>query len=106
MSEVVRASHILLAYRGALRSTADRTREEALNRIQVLKSQLDNGADFAILAKECSDCPSKQVGGDLGSFTRGQMVEPFERASFSLPIGAVSEVVETQFGYHLIRRTS
>src|SRR5690606_7266707 len=66
--------------------------------------QLDDGADFEALAKEHSvDITSAKKGGDLGYFTRGQMVPPFEEAAFSLPIGQVSDVVETQFGFHLVK---
>lgn len=72
-------------------------------KIESLKKQLDEGADFAELAKANSDCPSGQKGGDLGSFTRGQMVPAFEQAAFSQEIGKVGDIVETRFGYHLIK---
>ncbi len=71
-----------------------------------LKKQLDNNADFAELAKNNSDCPSGKKGGDLGEFTRGQMVKPFEDAAFSQEIGKVGDIVETRFGYHLIKVTA
>jgi parvulin-like peptidyl-prolyl isomerase len=61
--------------------------------------------DFAAVAREYSDCPSGRQGGDLGMFGRGQMVAEFETAAFGLEIGETSDVVETDFGYHLIRRT-
>ncbi len=105
MAEQVRASHILLMYAGSARSTASRTKDQAAQQIQALKSELDAGADFADLARKHSDCPSAKQGGDLGAFGRGQMVGPFEQAAFALPVGGTSGVVETQFGYHLIRRT-
>ncbi|MDD4103258.1 MAG: peptidylprolyl isomerase, partial [Kiritimatiellae bacterium] len=71
-----------------------------------LKKQLDNNADFAELAKNNSDCPSGKNGGDLGEFTRGNMVKPFEDAAFSQEIGKVGDIVETRFGYHLIKVTA
>ncbi|MBL9027894.1 MAG: peptidyl-prolyl cis-trans isomerase [Myxococcales bacterium] len=101
----VRASHILLMYKGSDRSTATRSKEEAQQQIQGLLTQVQGGADFASLAKQHSDCPSKARGGDLGSFGRGQMVKAFEDTTFALPVGGVSGVVETQFGYHIIQRT-
>jgi parvulin-like peptidyl-prolyl isomerase len=106
MAETVRASHILLMYQGSARSTASRTKEQAAQQIQALKAQVDAGADFADLARQHSDCPSRSKGGDLGAFGRGQMVGPFEDATFGMAVGATSGVVETQFGYHLIRRTA
>jgi parvulin-like peptidyl-prolyl isomerase len=101
----VRASHILLMYKGSARSSATRSKAEAEQQIRELETQLQGGADFAALARAHSDCPSKSKGGDLGSFGRGQMVKPFEDATFAMPVGSVSGVVETDFGYHLIKRT-
>lgn len=101
----VRASHILLMYKGSSRSTASRSKEEAQQQIAALQTQLQGGADFAELAKAHSDCPSNAKGGDLGSFGPGQMVKPFEEAAFGMQVGGVSGVVETDFGYHLIKRT-
>jgi peptidyl-prolyl cis-trans isomerase C/peptidyl-prolyl cis-trans isomerase SurA len=100
-----RASHILLMYQGSERSTASRTKEQAWAQIQELKQALDGGSDFAELARQHSDCPSGRRGGDLGAFGAGQMVKPFEDTTFALPVGGTSGVVETKFGYHIIRRT-
>ncbi len=105
MSDQVKASHILLMYSGSSRSTATRSKDEAKTQIAQLKQQIDGGADFADLARKHSDCPSSARGGDLGSFGRGQMVGPFENAAFALPVGGISDVVETDFGYHIIQRT-
>ncbi|MEM9462332.1 MAG: peptidylprolyl isomerase [Myxococcota bacterium] len=105
MPNSVRASHILLMYQGSQRSTATRSKEEAQQQIQQLQSQIQQGADFADLARQHSDCPSSSKGGDLGSFGRGQMVGPFENAAFGMEVGQTSGVVETPFGYHLIQRT-
>ncbi len=101
----VRASHILLMYKGSERSSATRSKEEAQTQIQEIKTQLDGGGDFAALAQQHSDCPSGRKGGDLGSFGKGQMVAAFETTAFGLEVGATSGVVETPFGYHIIQRT-
>ncbi|KLN61382.1 parvulin peptidyl-prolyl isomerase [Kiloniella spongiae] len=105
MSDQVRASHILLMYEGSMRSTASRSQDEAQTLIQDLKTQIEGGATFADLAKEHSDCPSGNEGGDLGHFGKGMMVPEFEESAFSMEVGETSGVVETSFGYHLIQRT-
>lgn len=86
----IRASHILV-----------KSEEEAKKLLEEIK----NGADFAKLASEHSMCPSGRDGGDLRFFGRGMMVKPFEDAAFALKKGEVSEPVETQFGWHLIKLT-
>lgn len=100
--EQVRASHILLKVDAAAR---EEDRSQKRLELAGLKGQIEKGADFAQLAREHSDCPSKARGGDLGYFERGKMVKPFEDASFGMKVGDVSEIVETQFGYHLIKVT-
>ncbi len=70
-----------------------------------LKNQIADGADFAEVAREHSQCPSGRRGGELGSFGRGQMVKEFEDVVFSADVGVVQGPVETQFGYHLIEVT-
>lgn len=92
-------------YKGSSRSSATRSKAEAEQKIAELKAQLDGGADFAAVASSNSDCPSSAKGGDLGQFGKGQMVPAFETAAFSMAVGEVSGVVETDFGYHLIKRT-
>lgn len=87
----MRASHILV---------------QTLDQAQSLQSQLAEGVEFAELARNHSQCPSKVNGGDLGEFGRGMMVKPFEDAAYSLTVGAVSEPVQTQFGWHLVKRTA
>ncbi|MBT8137657.1 MAG: peptidylprolyl isomerase [Gammaproteobacteria bacterium] len=70
-----------------------------------LKTQIESGADFAEMARQHSQCPSGQRGGDLGQFGRGQMVPEFDQIVFSGEVGAVHGPVKTQFGYHLIEIT-
>jgi foldase protein PrsA len=85
----VRASHILVS-----------KESEAKN----ILARLNKGEDFAMLAKQYSQDPGSAVkGGDLGYFTTGQMVEPFEKTAFSLKVGETSGIVKTSFGYHIIR---
>ena len=71
-----------------------------------LKSQIDNGAEFATLAANNSKCPSGADGGDLGSFAPGMMVPEFDKVVFSAPLNEVQGPVKTQFGYHLLEVTS
>jgi peptidyl-prolyl cis-trans isomerase C len=71
-----------------------------------LKKQIEAGADFAAIAKEFSDCPSGDRGGDLGEFTPGQMVKEFDEVVFSGDLNKVLGPVKTQFGYHLLEITS
>ncbi len=104
--KTVQASHILIAYEGASRSSATRTQEEALELIESIENELSaNELTFEEAAGEYSDCPSSQVGGDLGPFSRNVMDPAFEEAAFSIEPGEMSEIVETPFGYHLILRT-
>lgn len=100
-SERVRASHILIR----LPDGADAaTKEQARGRAAEILNDVKAGKDFAALAKEHSQDPgSGPNGGDLGAFERGQMVGAFEQAAFSLPPGQTSELVETQFGFHIIK---
>jgi peptidyl-prolyl cis-trans isomerase C len=100
--EQVQASHILVVP-DHNNPDANQAKAQAKEKAEKLLQQLKAGADFATLAKENSDCPSKARGGDLGMFTRGQMVQPFEDAAFALKPGELSNVVETQFGYHIIK---
>jgi parvulin-like peptidyl-prolyl isomerase len=104
--DMVFASHILLAYEGAERGTATRTKEEALELIESLQDSISAGSlTFSEAAMSHSDCPSSSDGGDLGSFPRNVMDPAFEEAAFGLDPGEISDIVETPFGYHLIMRT-
>jgi parvulin-like peptidyl-prolyl isomerase len=91
MSTKIRASHILV---------------EKQSQVIKVQEELKAGADFRELARKYSTCPSGKRGGDLGQFSRGQMVKGFEVVAFALKPGQVSEPVKTKFGYHIIKRTS
>jgi len=100
--EVIRASHILAAVDA---NAPQAKKDEARKKIENVRDRLNRGGDFEKLAREFSDCPSKEKGGDLGYFRRGQMVKPFEDAAFALKTGQTSGIVETPLGYHIIRET-
>lgn len=68
-----------------------------------LNNQLKDGADFSVLAKKHSICPSKKKGGDLGEFKKGQMVKAFDDVVFKKPLYKVHGPVKTKFGFHLIK---
>ena len=114
--EQVRASHILIkpAPIAALRQQGvgadpntdpNEAKAKARAKTEGLLKQIKGGADFAELARANSDCPSSKQGGDLNFFGRGQMALAFEKAAFELKVGQVSDIVETKFGYHIIKVT-
>jgi len=96
-----KARHILIKTQG----DDDAAKAEKLKKLEKIRAQLAEGGDFAELAKEYSDCPSGQNGGDLGTFSPGQMVPSFDKAAFSQDLNMVGQVVETSFGYHIIEVT-
>lgn len=98
--EQIKASHILIKVES---DATDLQKAQARIEIAKIQQKLKDGQDFATLAREHSQGPSAKNGGDLGYFGRGQMVKPFADAAFALKPGQVSEIVETQFGYHLIK---
>ncbi len=106
--EQVQASHILIvpdtsdpnADPNAMKAQA---KEKTQGLLKQLKSK--KGANFEELAKANSACPSSEKGGDLGLFGKGRMVPEFEKTAFGLKVGQTSDVVETQFGYHIIKVT-
>jgi len=104
--DMVTASHILISWDGCGLEGVERTSDDARALIDEIAANVATGeVTFPDAAVEYSDCPSGASGGDLGTFGRGAMVPPFEEATFALAPGGVSDVVETQFGYHLILRT-
>ena len=100
--EQIRASHILIKVEPQADAMQKDRARKALKKVQ---QKLQTGEDFGALAKEFSQGPSAPKGGDLGFFGRGQMVKPFEDKAFAMKTGEVSDIVETQFGYHLIKVT-
>ena len=98
--EAIRASHILVMVKS---DADDPTKAKARAKIDDLLKRVKAGEDFSKLARENSDDGSKDQGGDLGFFSKGQMVPAFDQAAFALKPGEVSEVVTTQFGHHIIK---
>lgn len=98
--ERIRVSHILIKV-GARANDAQKA--EARQKIETIRMNITGGGDFARLATDQSQCPSAVNGGDLGYIKRGEMVKPFDAAAFSLAPGEVSDIVETRFGYHIIK---
>ncbi len=99
--ETVSARHILIRVN---QSASEEEKKEARKKAEDILKRIKAGEDFATLASEFSDDPgSKTKGGDLGYFQRGRMVKPFEDAAFALTPGSVSDIVETQFGFHIIK---
>ena len=98
--ETVHARHILVS---KVPADTEKNLTDKKAKAEDLRKKLLGGADFADLAAKNSDCPSKQAGGDLGTFARGQMVKPFEDAAFSQEKNAIGPVVETDFGFHIIQ---
>lgn len=106
--EKIGAKHILVSYRGALRAAPSvlRSREEAYARAQEALSKAKAGEPFEKLVQTYSDdLGSASRGGDLGTFTRQDMVAEFSEAAFKLDPGELSDVIESQFGFHVILRT-
>lgn len=111
-SEMVRvkplgAKHILLAYEGASNSKANRSKQEALELANKIIADLKSGQTFEKLAADYSDDASnKNKGGSLGEFGKGDMVKPFEEATYALAVGETTDSpVETVYGFHVIQRT-
>ncbi|MDE3155623.1 MAG: peptidylprolyl isomerase [Acidobacteriota bacterium] len=102
--EAVRASHILIT---VAKDATPAQKAAAKAKAEALLKQIKGGADFATLAKANSQDPgSAQKGGDLGFFEKGEMVPAFEQAAFALKVGEVSGIVESPFGFHIIKVTA
>jgi peptidyl-prolyl cis-trans isomerase C len=102
--EQVRASHILVKIPNDA-NDPNAAKAAAKAKAEDILKQVKAGGDFAELAKKNSDCPSAQNGGDLNFFQRDRMVKPFADAAFGMKVGQTSDLVETQFGYHIIKVT-
>src|SRR6185369_9473031 len=100
--ERVKAQHILFKTQGKSPEEIAKIREKATGVLERAKK----GEDFSALAKQFSEDSSASSGGDLGDFGRGQMVPEFEKAAFNLGVGAISDLVQTQFGFHIIKVNS
>lgn len=107
MPSRIRVSHILSIFPWIEDQTIeenDQDKENVRDKIEFVAKQLENGAEFGDMAREYSDDSATGAdGGDLGFISKGQMVEEFETAAFSLEIGETSSIVETMFGYHIIK---
>lgn len=102
----VKASHILAIFPWVEDNSeeTEEGKEEALKKIKMVEDKLNNGGDFEDLARQYSDdSASAASGGDLDYISKGQMIEEFEEALFSMDVGEVSEIVETQYGFHIIK---
>jgi len=98
----ISARHILL---GVPNGASAEEKAAQKTKAEKVRAELLAGGDFAALAREYSSCPSKERGGDLGTFGQGQMVKPFEDAALSQTLNEIGPVVETPFGYHIIKVT-
>ncbi|KAA8536033.1 hypothetical protein F0562_028511 [Nyssa sinensis] len=115
-SNQVRASHLLIKHQGSRRKASwkdpegrvisSTTREAAVAQLKALREDIISGeAKFDDVASRYSDCSSAKRGGDLGPFGRGQMQKPFEEATYTLKVGDISDIVDTDSGVHIIMRT-
>ncbi|CAH9125080.1 unnamed protein product [Cuscuta epithymum] len=113
----VRASHILIKHQGSRNKSSwkdpkglricSTTRDDAVSQLKALHKDIIEGkSSFEEVASTESHCSSAKRGGDLGYFGRGKMQKPFEEASFALAVGQISDIVDTESGVHIIKRTA
>lgn len=110
---MVQCSHLLVKHRDSRRPSSwreeniTRSKQEAIKILRGYRDQIVSGqATFEELASQFSDCSSAKRGGDLGPFGRGQMQKPFEDATYSMKVGELSDIVDTDSGVHIILRTA
>ncbi|GKU99284.1 hypothetical protein SLEP1_g12152 [Rubroshorea leprosula] len=112
----VKASHILIKHQGSRRKASwkdpegrvisNTTKESAISQLKAVREDIVSGkTKFEEVASRYSDCSSAKRGGDLGPFGRGQMQKPFEEATYSLKVGEISDIIETDSGVHIILRS-
>ena len=105
-TDTVTASHILLkTIDDNGNELSDKKKKEAKKKAEEALKKVKSGEDFAQVAKEYSEDSTASNGGELGTFGRGQMVSEFENAAFSMKPGEISDIIKTQYGYHIIKVT-
>ena len=101
----ISASHILIMHKESKDSRSSLSRDEAKELIEdIYKKVIDKKTSFKDLATKHSDCSSSAYGGSLGEFEKGMMVKPVEDSAFNLKVNEICEPIETEFGYHIIKR--
>ena len=101
----ISASHILIMHKDSKDSRSSLSKDEAMKLINEIHHELcNNKSSFKDLASKHSECSSSAYGGSLGEFGKGMMVKPFEESAFSLKVGEICEPIETEFGFHIIKR--
>ena len=101
----ISASHILIMHKGSKDSRSSLSKDEALKLINEIHDKLiSKKSSFKDLASKHSECSSSAYGGSLGEFGKGMMVKPFEESAFALEVDEICEPIETEFGFHIIKR--
>ena len=107
MVDRISASHILIMHNESKDSRSELSKDDAQKKIKEIHFEISSGnSSFKDMAMNNSDCSSASYGGSLGEFGRGVMVKVFEEKAFSLEVGKMSEPIETEFGFHIIKRDS